>query len=301
MIAVTLASESEEDWVEVRRYSRAADARDGALVLASAGISSQLLQTGQDYRLIVSAELEGRARRELTQFLHENRVRPPEPTPTWRPQQLTAAMLYMAVMVVVFVLSRKTWPVADWQDAGAAIAGRITSGEWWRTVTALTLHGDLGHIASNVVAGGFVGILLSQTLGIGLAWLAILLSGIIGNFLNAFLHAPGYTAIGASTAVFGGLGILAALAWRQRASLGRGWRVWAPLAAGAMLLAFLGLGEGHIDIGGHILGFVAGIAIGAVLHITSPGQPGQARRQALFGATSLALIVVSWIAALAAD
>jgi hypothetical protein len=80
---------------------------------------------------------------------------------------------------------------------------------------------------------------VAQLLGSGLAWLAILLAGALGNALNALVQSPKHTAIGASTAIFGALGILSGYMRRSRVVPWRGGlRRWAPLAGGVMLLVF---------------------------------------------------------------
>jgi len=43
-------------------------------------------------------------------------------------------------------------PAASWVERGSADAGRIVRGEWWRAVTALTLHADVAHTLGNAVA-----------------------------------------------------------------------------------------------------------------------------------------------------
>jgi membrane associated rhomboid family serine protease len=159
----------------------------------------------------------------------------------------------------------------------------------------------LGHLASNLVFGSLLGLLLVQLLGAGLAWLAILLAGAMGNALNALLHPAAHTAIGASTAVFAALGILAALAWKRRAPLWRhGLRRWLPLAAGAMLLAYLGVGGERTDIGGHFAGFAMGVVSGVGLAYAGQRVPHGTSAQWAFGITALALFVFAWLLALRA-
>jgi membrane associated rhomboid family serine protease len=188
----------------------------------------------------------------------------------------------------------------DWLTAGDAQAGLIVGGEWWRVLTALGLHGDEGHLLSNLVAGSLIGILLAQILGGGLAWLAILLAGGIGNGLSALLQPASHAAIGASTAVFGGLGLLVVMMVKYQASLWRvGLRRWLPLAVGVMLLAFLGIEGERIDIGGHIAGFLAGCLLGAGL--IAMGEPSARSRpglQVAAGAAALALFAGAWVIAL---
>jgi membrane associated rhomboid family serine protease len=189
----------------------------------------------------------------------------------------------------------------DWWSAGAAQAGLIADGEWWRTLTALGLHADLEHLASNLAFGSFLGLLLVQLLGPGLAWLAILLGGALGNALNALLQPTAHTAVGASTAIFAALGILATLAWRRRLVLWtRGLRRWLPLAAGVMLLAYLGFGGERTDIGGHVAGFAAGTALGVGLACAGDRVPQAASAQWIFGIAALALFALAWLLALRA-
>jgi hypothetical protein len=75
--------------------------------------------------------------------------------------------------------------------------------------------------------------------------------GNLGNALTALAYWPQeHRSLGASTAVFGALGLLVGdalwLLLRRRA--GRSWWKWMlPLGAGLSLLAFLGTGEGKIS------------------------------------------------------
>jgi membrane associated rhomboid family serine protease len=189
----------------------------------------------------------------------------------------------------------------DWLAAGAAHAGLILDGAWWRTVTALCLHAELGHLMSNLGFGMAVGLLVAQLLGSGLGWLAILLAGALGNALNALFHDPGHTAIGASTALFGGLGILSGYARRSNSVPWRGGlRRWAPIGAGIMLLAFLGFGGERTDVGGHVFGFIAGGALGFALAHLGAALPQGVPAQRIYGALACALFALAWLLALRA-
>jgi rhomboid protease GluP len=122
-------------------------------------------------------------------------------------------------------------------------AGRVTSGEWWRTVTALTLHVDLAHLGANLVFGALFGLLAGQALGGGVAWLLIVMAGALGNFANAWLQLPEHISIGASTAVFSALGLIVVHAVRPDAASREPVRRWSPVVGGVLLLAFLGVGR----------------------------------------------------------
>ena len=168
-------------------------------------------------------------------------------------------------------------------------------------LTALGLHADIGHLASNLAFGSGLGLLLTQLLGTGLAWLAILLAGAFGNALCALLQPATHAAVGASTAVFGALGILAALAWKRQVAI---WRLrlrrWLPFAAGLMLLAYLGVGGERTDVVGHFAGFVAGTVLGTALAVGAPGLFQGARAQWACGTVAFALFALAWLLALRA-
>lgn len=289
-------------WVEIDRFTARADAEPYALVLAAVGINCRLVAVDGTVALSVASPDAARARYEIASYARENQRQSRSSHPTRALiEGVGSALAYGVVLLFLYGASRRGAFSQDWWSAGAAQAGLIADGEWWRTLTALGLHADLGHLASNLAFGSFLGLLLAQHLGGGLAWLAILLGGALGNALNALLHPAAHTAVGASTAIFAALGILAALTWRRRASLRRsGLRRWLPLAAGVMLLAYLGFGGERIDIGGHIAGFAAGTAFGVGLAYAGDRVPQGASAQRAFGVAALALFALAWLLALRA-
>jgi rhomboid protease GluP len=132
---------------------------------------------------------------------------------------------------------------------------------------------------------------------------------VLGNFAGAIFQPAEHTAIGASTAVFAGIAILAVLGWRDGSRDGRPFvsglaarlRQFAPLIAGATLLAFLGggNGDGRIDVVGHVAGFGAGLAVGLLVTFGRRWLPERRAAQILAGLGALGALTVSWIAALA--
>ena len=296
-----MAGDPDDAWVEICRATRP-HAEQYALVLAAAGINCRLVPLHGGVALAVAPADAVRARQEVASYARENQ-QPSRPSHPGRAliEGLDSALAYGAVLLFLYGASRRDALSQDWWSAGAAQAGLIADGEWWRTLTALGLHADLEHLASNLVFGGLLGLLLAQLLGPGLAWLAILLGGALGNALNALLQPTAHTAVGASTAIFAALGILAALAWRHRLVLWtRGLRRWVPLAAGVMLLAYLGFGGERTDIGGHVAGFAAGTALGVGLACAGDRVPQGASAQWIFGIAALAVFALAWLLALRA-
>jgi membrane associated rhomboid family serine protease len=295
-----LTEQADDVPVEVRRFTSRADAEQHALVLAAVGIACQLVARAGAIGLCVADADAARARAELASYSRENQRRREYPPPTrGLIDGREGLLIYCALLLFLNGAARRQMFAQDWVAVGAAQAGLIVDGAWWRTVTALGLHADMGHLVSNLAFGGLLGLLLAPPLGPGLAWLAILLSGALGNALNALLQPATHTAIGASTAVFGALGLLAALTWRSRAMLRpRGLRRWLPFGGALMLLAYLGFGGERTDIGGHVAGFVTGCALGVPLAWAATWVPQGPAAQRAYGASALGLIALAWLLAL---
>jgi rhomboid protease GluP len=290
------------DLVEVARFGARAEAEQRALVLAAVGIEVHLLRDAGALRLCVPAEDALRADYELACYERENaapkRSRFPDRAALRRSE---GALVYIAVLLFFFGAERRDAFSIDWVAAGAANAGLIWAGEWWRTVTALSLHADLGHLVGNLASGVVVGLLVAELLGSGLGWLAILMTGAVGNGLDALVHAADHTAIGASTAVFGGLGILSGHSRRSQIIPWRGGlRRWAPIGAGIMLLAFLGFGGERTAVWAHVAGFGVGVALGLALAHVGDRLPQGAQAQRIYGAVAVGLFALAWLLALLA-
>lgn len=288
----------EQRWVEIRQFRQLGDAQQHALVLIAMSINCMLVRRPWGIGLVVAVHDAARAEEQLDAYEAENAPRVAL-EPAFRAKDVIDASLIAALLVVFTQMAADgLFFGADWYHAGAANAGLIRGGEWWRAITALGLHGDLGHIASNLVFGGVLGVIVAQVLGAGLGWLSILLSGFLGNLANAMFQSAGHTAIGASTAVFGALGLAASLAWQRQTVTGPGLRRWAPLGAGVMLLAFMGVSGERTDIGAHLAGFGVGSVMGFLLHQLSRFIPQGQRAQRWYAAAAAGLFAGAWTIAL---
>jgi len=290
------------DYIVLRRCPRREDADLYALVLVAKGIGSTISSDARGYNVLVEPKDAIQASYEITAYEAENQRRPVRRlTEKLAPPNLGLLLAYGMTLVFFFGASgRKTFGV-NWLEIGAAQTGLIRAGEVWRLVTALFLHVDGAHLLNNLAFGAIFLLLLSQVLGAGMTALAVLLSGILGNALNAMVRMPDHTSIGASTAVFGAVGLLAAIRqdWRSGRAF-RNLRDWAPLAGGVMLLAFLGFSQGQTDVLAHVFGFAAGVGLGAILVWKErPWLADQALQMRAATAT-VAIIVFAWALAMIA-
>jgi len=234
------------------------------LVLEARGIPSRGTRRAGGWALSVPAADAERALRELRAYTAENaraaraQAAPPALGAGW-----VGVISFIAVLLGVAICAHQLAFGIDWLAVGRVDAERMLAGQWWRAVTALTLHADTAHLLANVAFGALFTFFVGRYLGGGVGWVAILGAGALGNAVNAWLQAPNHLSIGASTAVFGALGILTAHAWRRGLPSGttRRGRI-APIVAGIALLAYTGTAGENTDIGAHLMGFIAGFGIG---------------------------------------
>jgi len=288
------------EWVTIYRSESERDCRERALVLQAVGTAYQVRREADEFTLAVAATDAARSRAEIDAYTMENSDwRNARPAARQRADGWNGVLGFVAVLAVMPVLQQWHAFGVNWFSVGKAHAGLIRQGEWWRTVTALTLHVDLEHVLSNLVIGGLVGLFAGQSLGSGLAWCSIVIAGALGNFLNAWVRPPDHTSVGSSTAIFAALGLLAAYAWWQRRTR-RTSRLerWAPLVGGVLLLSFLGTGGGRTDVPAHVFGFLCAVPFGALCGKLGDGVVSTPRAQFLFGLSALAVLVIAWAFAL---
>ena len=266
---------------------------DLSLVLDAEGIPHELRAVAEEqWALVIESDDDSvRAEVALAAFEREN----PPAMRTVREELSPAAGVLAGLVFGLALLALQIWtgPESDnvWFVRGSAEAASIVRGEWWRTVTALTLHADAGHAVGNALLGGLLLALLARRIGTGLACWALLLAGALGTAAAAELMRHHFSSVGASTAVFGALAELAAL---QAADPDSRRRAWVPLGAGVALLGFLGSSK-RADLAGHLGGFALGLLLGFLVS-RLPRLRSRAAQAALAAAAAL-VPPVAWLLA----
>jgi rhomboid protease GluP len=211
---------------------------------------------------------------------------------------LIAGIVVAGVLILSHAVAVRWKEAAPWFDRGSAEASRILDGELWRTVTALTLHADLVHLFSNAVAAAIFVTALSSIVGAGLAFAVVVLAGACGNLANALMQGSSHISVGASTAIFGAVGVLGTLGLvRRRRERTRSRGAWIPIAAALGLLAMLGTGTGRTDLLAHLFGFFCGALLGVPVGLFFPTMPGQVM-QWVCGSATVLVLIYCWTLAL---
>ena len=292
--------EAPPNLVEVFRSLRMPDCDQQTLILAAVGIHSWTVVRGGMFVVVVQEESAELARHHLTAVAKEAAAPVHVPKqPKLRPRAWSGSVVYALVMIAVAYAAGRGLLGFDWLATGALNGAIPTTHEWWRVVTALTLHADVGHLLSNLAFGIVLGYLASRSLGNGVAWAGILIGAMMGNALDALWMPEQQRSIGASTAVFATLGILSAYAWTLETATNLRWaKRLGPLIAGVILLGFLGAGGERTDVVAHVTGFISGCALGVVLGKIPERHFDSRALQLAAGAFSLATIAVAWLLAL---
>ncbi len=236
-----------------------------SLVLSAVDIPHVLVSSREGWGIRVPEEFMEAAREEIASFERENREWPSERQPALSSQiHKPPTVLIMGSLVIFYTVTGPWSHHSQWFQQGAVSGAKVLNdGEFWRLVTALTLHADVVHLAGNVIIGGMLAHFLCKSLGAGLGWLLILLSGVGGNAVNVFLRHNSKISIGFSTAVFGMVGVLCGMRILQGVKL-RDFLM--PLGAGIGLLAMLGTAGERVDLGAHLWGLVVGFGMGLVIN-----------------------------------
>ncbi len=295
-------SDYQENYAPAGKTRNRYQAKIWSLVLLSAGIPHLTKEDGDDYMIMAPEYQVERAEKEIRRFEEENHNWPPkkflgplaeEAVDLHPPTVLLMGGLLIFHQITGPFVSHSKWFMEGAVDSRAILEG----GEWWRLITALTLHSDSVHLLGNLLIGGMVIHFLSRILGAGLGWFMLVMSGVLGNLINVIARGPGHISVGFSTAVFAAVGILCGCNLRSFTLR----TVLLPLGAGVALLAMLGSSGERTDLGAHLWGLLVGLASGLTWSWLKDHRWVRvfSGRQLFLLACTLGVVIVSWFKALA--
>jgi uncharacterized protein len=134
------------------------------------------------------------------------------------------------------------------------LLNQVSFFEPWRFVSAIFLHGGLGHLLYNLFALALFGFILEKTIGSGKFLLVFFVSGVIANLISVNFYA---SSLGASGAIMGIIGTLAVIKPLMM--------VW---ALGMILPMFV---AAILWIVGDILGIFIQDGVGNIAHLSGMG------------------------------
>jgi rhomboid protease GluP len=184
------------------------------------------------------------------------------------------------------------FPVEETIHWGANLGVFTLTGEWWRLLTYMFLHGSLMHIGFNMWCLWDLGSLCESLYGRWTYLFIYLITGLAAGMTSAGWH-PMVPSVGASGAIFGLAGALIASFALGEFSLPR----VALRGTLRSLVFFVGFNVVFgslvpgIDNAAHIGGLVSGLILGAAVAVLAPQQEHAPRRVAVFLLAAVVLAV----------
>ena len=162
---------------------------------------------------------------------------------------------------------------------GANYGPFTLSGDWWRLLTYMFLHGGFFHIAMNMWCLWNLGTLCESLYGRWTYAAVYIITGVAGG-LASLAWNPGVLSVGASGALFGLSGALIASFYLGEFSLS-GVSIKGTLSSLLFFAAFslfFGSVSPGIDNACHVGGLVSGLILGALIARVAPEQNNPFRR-----------------------
>ncbi len=270
------------------------------LILASQGIAAQVeKQVACDpfdpadlFDILVPREKIRSARTSVGLYYRENKgFRPLEMIQNFEISSFTAPAAFgiMGLLWVIHLVCLEYGILDKAILKFGASSLYIGQGQTFRAITALFLHSDGQHLLGNMVGLLIFGAPLITLSGYGTGPFLLLCAGTCGNLVNAYFHQNALLSIGASTAIMGAAGYLAAFQMTGKSHAFQ-LKSLIPLVAGATLMGLFSQGE-RTDVSAHVFGFASGFCIG-ILYFPWYGVVKQTRLKGMIEPGALMLLAL---------
>ena len=188
-------------------------------------------------------------------------------------------MLLVAANVLLFLLCTFTGEMV-YNIGDFSVMDLIQRGEWYRMVSSMFLHADIGHLVSNMLILYYIGNAVEKRIG-HLPYLFLyFISGIVGNVFSAgYELLTGYyiSSIGASGAVFGVEGALLMMALLHRGKLAEA--TTGRIAFSIAFSLYCGFTSRNVDNAAHIGGLLMGFLMAGIFWLLTPDGKRKQRRR----------------------
>ncbi|MCS7175201.1 rhomboid family intramembrane serine protease [Pseudothermotoga sp.] len=198
--------------------------------------------------------------------------------------KITHVILVMNVLIAILMLMTRTTSMLRNEaylllKFGAQFGPLVARGEWYRTITAIFVHGGILHLLFNSYALFYFGTIVESIYGSEKFVASYLSSGLIGNIATQLFY-YGSVSVGASGAIFGLVGMLFILGFKRDAPFyARSFTGYALLPMIIYNVVFGFLPGSGINNAAHLGGFFAGVLIG---YLVKPLPAIYSRRRSMF-------------------
>ncbi len=181
----------------------------------------------------------------------------------------------LTVMAIVLPLLQRLEP---WYDMGVLQPLSFMAGQWWQIITAAFLHAGWFHLAANMLGLYVLGGVVEPMLGRVRFAIGYLIAGIGSMAIVTVLSLQNLiretAVVGASGAIMGILGMMAAIFWQRWRDRGEAMAAQ-RLKSVAMIILFQTLFDAitpQVSMAGHLSGAMLGLLVGSWLVKTMPAE-----------------------------
>lgn len=191
-------------------------------------------------------------------------------------------VLFVLINVILFIICTFTGDLL--YNIGAfSVLNLIRDGEWYRILTSMFLHWDIGHLVSNMLVLYYIGNAVEKQMGHLQYAFTYFLSGISGAIFSMgyeMLTHNYVSSAGASGAVFGIEGALLMLVCLHRGK-------WADMTVGKVIFTiafslYCGFTSSSVNNAAHIGGVLMGFVVTGIFWLLIPGIRNNQKRGNLF-------------------
>lgn len=172
----------------------------------------------------------------------------------FKPKKIVVTYVLMAICTLVYIL-QILFPSLT--TLGAVNGSLVRSGQVYRLVTGIFMHGSIWHLLCNMYSLYVIGCATENYFGKKKFLLIYLVSGIIGSMFSCIFN-TGWS-LGASGAIFGLMGALCYFGYYYRLYMGKA--LYSEIIPVIILNLALSLIVSNIDFYAHIGGLIGGVFI----------------------------------------
>ena len=241
-----------------------------SLVLLAADIPHRIrIVLPTQMEIYVALPEKEKALKELSAYSEENAAQPVNSNelPAFTPIFQAMSPLVIGCLACLYGVSGDWQPQGIWFNKGTGDSTAILRDhEFFRLVTALTLHADIVHLLSNCILGLFLLHFLLLLTGNGIGLFAVFLTSVSANYINVLIRGPGHLFVGFSTSIFSIIGMLCTISFASKTKR-LFFHFFMPIMAGLALLALLGSEGVRTDLGSHLFGLFSGLIGGNLVRL----------------------------------
>lgn len=179
-------------------------------------------------------------------------------------------ILLVAVNVILFMICTFTGDLL-YNKGAFSVMNLLEDREWYRIITSMFLHADIGHLMSNMLILYYVGNVIEKQVGHFPYMVIYFLSGIIGNVFSAgyeMITGVYVSSVGASGAIFGVEGALLLLALLHKGKL-------ADVTTGRIVFSiafslYCGFTSSYVNNAAHVGGVIMGFLTAGIFWLFMP-------------------------------